>query len=333
MMFKIRNFISVHRWFFVSLILAVFLAFFRFNQGVIQQDNYVLYAKYLPLSVSTISFFESRLLPGLPILIYLFGAITRNFYVAGYIVTILSFAGSYFLLYKITRSRLSILPLFFPPILLNLASLIDTEFPFIFLAILGYYLVKKRNFAWAFLIFGISIWFRIAGVALMFGVFVYFVLTKKLRDFLVYLPYFLAPIAVLMVYNTYFFGSGNMFYQLSTYGALHPGRISFGIIQLGEDLVRAVRWHWYRIFVSGLFYVVFFAVAWVKSINVKSLEFWLITGIYLFTLIVNLVPFLENLGRYLAPAIPFFWIIFYPKLKGAWLLYLLLLVSAVVVLI
>jgi hypothetical protein len=332
-MFKIRNFISVHRWFFISLILAVFLAFYRFGQGVIQQDNYVLYAEHLPLSVNNISFFDSRLLPGLPILIYLFGVVTRNLYLAGYVITLLSFAGSYFLLYKITRSRLNILPLVFPPILLNLATLIDTEFPFIFLAILGYWLVKKKNFALAFLIFGISVWFRIAGVALIFGLFVYFVLQKKLRDFFVYLPYFLAPIVALMVYNTYFFGSSNMFYQLSTYEALHPGRISFGIIQLGEDLVRAARWHWYRIFVSGLFYVVFFAVAWAKSINVRSLEFWLITGIYLFTLIINLVPFLENLGRYLAPTIPFFWAILYPKFKDDRLLYLLLPVSALVVLI
>ena len=331
-MLKIRNFISVHRWFFIALILTVFLAFYRFGHGVIQQDNYIDYAKYLPFSVNNISFFDSRLLPGLPILIYLFGIVTRNLYLAGYVVTLLSFIGSYFLLYKITRSRLSILPLVFPPILINLATLIDTEFLFIFLAILGYYLIKKKNFALAFLIFGISVWFRIAGVALIFGVFVYFVLQKKLGDFLVYLPYFLAPIVALMVYNTYFFGSGNMFYQLSTYEALHPGRISFGIVQLGEDLVRAVRWHWYRIFVSGFFYVVFFAVAWVKSINIRSLEFWLITGIYLFTLTVNLVPFLENLGRYLAPTIPFFWIIFYPKLKDRRILYFFLPLSALVVL-
>lgn len=308
-------------------IIVVIVSIIRFQKGITQQDNYVGYAQ------NKITFYDSRLLPGLPILIYLFGIMTRNLYLAGYVITLLSFIGSYFLLYKITRSRLSILPLVFPPILLNLASLIDTEFPFIFLAILGYYLVKKKNFALAFLIFGITVWFRLAGVALMFGVFVYFFLQKKLRDFFMYIPYFLVPVVILMVYNTYFFGSGNMFYQISTYGALQQDRISFGIIQLGEDLVRAVRWHWYRIFVSGLFYVVFFAVAWVKSINTKSLEFWLITGIYLFTLIINVVPFLENLGRYLAPTIPFFWIIFYPKFRDARLLYLLLPVSVAVALI
>jgi hypothetical protein len=101
---------------------------------------------------------------------------------------------------------------------------------------------------------------------------------------------------------------------------------------LGEDVVRAFRWHWFRIFFSGLFYIVFFAFAWIKSIKIKSLEFWLITGIYIFTLIVNLIPFLENLGRYLAPTVPLFWIIFYDKFKDKKWVYLLLPTSLLIVL-
>ena len=120
---KFGRTIEGHKWFFISLILAIFLTIFRFNHGNIQQDNYVGYAKVLPNSLNSISFFDSRLFPGLPILIFLFGQITRNFYVSGYLITILSFAGSYYLLYKITGSKLSILSLVFPPILLNLALL------------------------------------------------------------------------------------------------------------------------------------------------------------------------------------------------------------------
>lgn len=313
-----------HKWLIISLVLAVFLMFLRFKSGVVQQDNYVGYATFLPASVGNISFFESRLLPGLPILIYLVSWLTQNPYISGYLITLLSFIGSYFLLYKITGSKLSVLPLVFPPILLSLATLIDTEFPFIFLGLLGYYLIRREKMALAFVVIGLSVWFRLAGLALIFAVFVYFLVQKRLTKFFIYLPYFTFPIIFLMAYNSYFFGAGNLFYQLTTYEALHPGRISVGVVQLGLDLVRAVRWHWYRIFVSGLFYVIFFVVIWVKSIKLKSLEFWLITGLYLFTLIVNLVPFLENLGRYLAPTVPFFWIIYHVKFKKNGLVFLLL---------
>jgi hypothetical protein len=287
----------------------------------------------LPGSVDKISFFDSRLFPGLPILIYLTAFFVRNYYLAGYIITILSFIGSYFLLYKITKSKLSILPLIFPPILLNLASIIDTEFPFIFLLILGYFLIKKEKFAWAFIVLGLSVWFRLAGIAVMAGVFIYFLIVRDLKKFFTYLPYFLVPVAVLLIYNVHFFGSGNPLYQLITYETLHPGRISIGLVQLGEDLIRAFRWGWYRILISGFAYIILFAVLWLKSVRFRNIEFWIITGIYFFTLTVNLVPFLENLGRYLAPTIPLFWIMFYSKFKSSKILYLILPLSVFIVLI
>jgi hypothetical protein len=330
---KFFNFIIQHKWFAASLILAVFLAFSRFGHGVIQQDNYVDYARMIPGSINKVSFFDSRLMPGLPILIYLITFVVKNHYLAGYIVTLLSFTGSYFLLYKITNSKLSILPLIFPPVLLNLASLIDTEFPFIFLILLGYLLIKRKKLAWAFLVVGLSVWFRLAGVAVIFGVFVYLLIQKDLKKFFTYLPYFLIPVVVLMIYNVHFFGTRNPFYQLFTYEVLHPGRISIGVIQLGQDLIRAFRWGWYRIIFSGFVHIVLFAVLWLKSIKVRSLEFWIITGIYIFTLTVNLVPFLENLGRYLCPTIPIYWIMFYSKFRSSKILYLILPLSALVVLI
>jgi len=117
---------------FLSLVLAVLLAYFRFSNGIIQQDNYVSYATYLPNSINQISFFDSRLFPGLPILIYVVAFFLNNYYLSGYVLMIASFIGSYILLYKMTKSNLSIIPLIFPPIMLNLATLINTEYPFIF---------------------------------------------------------------------------------------------------------------------------------------------------------------------------------------------------------
>jgi len=257
--------------------------------------------------------------------------LTGNFYMAGYLVTLFSFTGSYFLLYKLTGSKFSFLPLIFPPILLNLASLIDTELPFIFLVILVYWFLKNKRFTLAFLILGFSVWFRIAGLAILAGIFAYMAFKKELGKFFLNLPYFMLPIVLLLAYNVYCFGSNSSFYQLVAYEALHPGRISIGIVQLAQDLARAFRWHWYRIFFSGLFYIFFFLALWIKSIKVKNLEFWLITGIYVFTLSINLVPFLENLGRYLAPTVPFFWLIFYKKVKSRLLALALLSVSVLVV--
>ena len=329
---KFFNLLSKHKWFVISLILAVFLAFFRFNHGIIQQDNYVGYAQMLPSSVDKISFFDSRLFPGLPILIYLFTFFVRNYYLAGYIITLFSFAGSYFLLYKITNSRLSFLPLIFPPILLNLASIIDTEFPFIFLLILGYWLIKSKKLAWAFVVIGLSVWFRLAGVAVIFGLFIYFLVAKDLKRFITHLPYFLIPVVILLIYNVHFFGFANPFYQLFTYETLHPGRISIGAVQLWQDLIRAYRWGWYRILLSGLAYVLLFTFLWLKSIKIRLLPFWIITGIYFFTLTVNLVPFLENLGRYLAPTVPLFWLMYYKRFSGKRWVYFLLPISLIVVL-
>jgi hypothetical protein len=323
--------ITKHKWFLLSLLLAVLLAFYRFNQGVVQQDNYIEYARHLPFDVGKISFYDSRLLPGLPVLIYLFHFLTGNFYIAGYLLTLLSFTGLYILLYKLTRSLLSFLPLIFPPILLNLASLIDTEYPFIFLVVLSYFLIKNKNFRWAFLIIGISVWFRLAGLAVLAGVFIYMATRKNLGKFLLNFPYFAIPVLILTLYNIYFYGSGNPFYQLFTYQALHPERISVGAFQLGQDLLRAFRWGWYRILISGIFYIFVYSYFYLKSFRSKTLEFFLISSIYLFTLTVNLVPFLENLGRYLAPTIPLFWLMFHSKLKSSKFFYLALPISALVV--
>lgn len=325
--------ISKHKYFALTLLLVVSLAFFRFQNGDIQQDNYVGYAEALPFSIDKISYYDSRLLPGLPILIYVFGYLTGNLYTAGYLITFLSFAGSYLLLYKITKSKLSFLPLVFPPALLNLSSLIDTEFPFIFLSLLAYYLIKDKRWNLAFLVIGISVWFRLAGLAILAGIFGYLLIKKDLHKFFINLPYFLIPLVLLLSYNIYFFGAKSPFYQLFTYEALHPQRISFGLLQLTQDLIRALDWGWYKIFISGAFYMVFYAWMYIKAFDFKKIEFWIITGLYFFTLSINLVPFLENLGRYLAPTVPFFWLIHNGKVKKGWIPAVLLVASFLIVII
>lgn len=331
LMKTLNNFFVIHKFFFLSLVLVVILDLFRFKSGIVQQDNYVGYAMVLPSPTSQLSFYDSRLFPGLPIVISLFSRAFINPFLIGYIVAAASFAGSYFLVYKMTDSKLSVLPLIFPPILLNLATIISSEMPFIFLTLLALLFAKKRSFSLAFLAIGISVWFRLAGVGVFFGVFVYLFLTKKFRELSLALPYFLLPVSGLLIYNFLMFGSKGIFYQLATYRELVVGRSNVVIIQLALDVLRALRWHWFRILISGLFYIIFLSYVLIKSIKLGRLEFWLIAGLYLFTLSFGAVPFLENLGRYLAPAVPIFWVRFYREFSKEWLFYILLPLSVVLV--
>lgn len=326
---KVTKLLIEHKWLFVSLILAVLLAFIRYSHNNIQQDDYVAYAVGFPNNLGDLSFY----FPGLPLLIRFLIPVFRSPYLAGYFVALTSFCGSYILLYKMTGSKLSILPLIFPPIMFNLATIVGSDMPFVFIILLAIYFMKKKYLPLAFFVIGISIWFRLAGIGVFFGVFVYHLVAKKMREFFVALPYFLVPIVGLMIYNSILFGPGNIFYQVVTYRRVAGSRAHIAAIQLGFDVLRAYRWHWFRVLASGLFYIAFYASTLVYAFKLKSAEFWIMLGLYLFTLSLGPTPFLENLGRYLAPAIPLFWLIFHNRFKSDSWLYILLPVSAVAVLI
>jgi hypothetical protein len=333
---KIFSSIRQHKWFFISLILAIIVAFIRFHRGIIQQDNYLDYARVFP-DIFKLSFSDTRLFPGLPLLILFINFFVNNLTISGYLVTFMSFTGSYLLLYKMTGSRLSFLFLVFPPILFNLTSLVDTEMPFIFLLLLGVYFLRKNKAFLSFFILGISLWFRLAALGILFGLFLFLLTSKSIRRFFINLPYFLIPALTLFIYDVHFFGPTNFFYQFFFLrNLIASGTMSIGILQLGSDLVRSFQWHWYRIFFSGFFYVVFYSAFYImsfKKLKEHALEFWLLTGFYSFTLIYSFVPFLEGLGRYLAPTIPIFWLIFHSKFKDSKILYLALPLSVVAVLI
>ena len=334
---KFCNFLIEHKWFFISLILAVLLALFRFNHGVIQQDNYVGYAQAFPSSVNKISFFDSRLFPGLPILIYLITFFVRNFYLAGYLITFLSFIGSYFLLYKITNSKLSILPLIFPPVMLNQVSLIATEIPVIFFILLSLFFFNRKKYALAIFISAFGFWIR--AVAIIPGIIIFiYLLYKNGRNAIKYLPYLLLPVTLLSLFNLHFFGLSGIFHQFAAYRQLGVGTL--GIVQIFTDIPRAWRWGWYRIFASGVFYFslsVFFLGKVLANIKNRVADFdnilsYILLASLIFIFSVNSVPFLENLGRYLAPTIPLFWLILYKKFDSKIWVYVLLPISFLVVL-
>ncbi len=338
----IRNLVSTFRkdsGLFISLIVIFPLILYRFQNGIIQQDDYIGYAKNLSSGLKDLSYFDSRLFPGLPILIYIFEKLSRNFHLAGYSLVILSFLGSYYLLNKITKSGSNVLPLVFPPIMLGIATLIASEYLTIFLILLTSYLFLNRSYSLAAFTSGINILFRPAGSLLFIAMIValYFHSRKDLK--IKYFIYFSMPISFLMLYNKIFFNNLSPFYQLITYKNVSPYGNAIGFIGVLKDLVRAYKWHQYDILISGMFYLTFFSCylqvvleKYKKRKDTNTL--FLILSILFYSFFVmsySFMPYLENFARYLAPTIPLFWILENKSFSKNVYIYLGLVLSLLVV--
>ncbi|MCX6705248.1 MAG: hypothetical protein NT162_02830, partial [Candidatus Woesebacteria bacterium] len=162
---------------------------------------------------------------------------------------------------------------------------------------------------------------------------------KNGRNTVKYFSFLFFPLTLFAIFNVHFFGLGDLLHQFMAYRKL--GVNTLGITQVFTDISRAYRWGWYRIFASGVFYFsLSLSFLGCTLANMKKkignfnkiLSFVLLASL-LFVFSVNSVPFLENLGRYLAPTAPLFWVIFYKKLENKKLLYLLIPLSVLAVLI
>lgn len=329
--------LKIHWRFIIICVILLAISAVRFQKGEVQQDNYLGYAALLSSGLKNISFFDSRLFPGLPIIIYILNLILNNVIFSGYLAVFLAFIGSYIILYKLTKSTFSFIPLIFPPVMLNQSTLVATEIPTLFVILLVLYLFKKKRFALALLLSSFGFWVR--AIAIIPGLIILvFLLAKDGKKALEYLPYFFLPLILLVLFNSYFFGSNDLFHQLVAYKQL--GVNTLGIAQIFADIPRAWRWGWYRIFASGVFYFFLSLILLSKSILKFRKEreifgkiiFMTIIALLIFIYSLNSVPFLENLGRYLAPTFPLFWVLFQDRFKNSKIMYLLLPISALVVL-
>lgn len=335
---KLLKILITHWGFIVSLIVIFGLSYLRFQRGEIQQDNYLGYAAAIKDRLSQLADVDRRLFPGLPLVILLGKYFLGSYAASGYLAVFSAFFGSYFILYKLTGSKYSFLPLVFPPALLNQASIIATDFPVLFLILLGFYLFKKEKYGLAFFIFGLSVWIRAVGTFAFLGILIFLVWQKKLAIIKHYLAFFIIPVFLLGLYNLYLFGF---------FGFLHPyliyyqgGKVTLGFLQLFWDIPRAFRWGWYRIFISGTAYVVLFLTLlgytiqdFLKSrYKENSTIYFMIWTIAFFLLILGFTPYLENFGRYLVPLFPLAWILEYKRLENPFLAYPLLLLAIGVVL-
>ncbi len=331
--------ILINHWgFIVSAIVVIGLMFIRFQKGEVQQDNYLQYAATLSDRLTGLSDFDARLFPGLPLLIFLVRIVIGNYVTAGYLVVFSAFFGSYALLYKLTGSKYSYLPLIFPPALLDEASIISTDLVAIFLILLCIYFFKRRLYKIMALISGLSVWVRPLGAIFFIGILFYLFWKKKLSAILPSLAYFIIPIFLLGLYNIFIFGLIGILHPYQVYS--QAGHIVLGFVQLVKDIYRTLQWGQYRIFISGISYLALFLSILVYTLRnfLKNKEkeevviFFIIWAISAFLLLLGFTPYLENFGRYLTPLFPLIWILLYKKLENPLLAYLLLLVSIGVVL-
>lgn len=335
---RLRSLAIKHWPIFPITLIVVILSLIRFSRGEVQQDNYIGYAISLKHGLKDLSLFDTRLFPGLPILIYLFGSLfAGNFILAGYLIIFLAFIGSYILLHRTIGSRFSFFSLVFPPIMLSQATLVATEYPFIFFILLAVNWLKAKKYPLAFVALGLSVWFRPAGAVAAAAVLFYLLLRGNMRAMLLSIPYFLLPVISLGLYFSFFFGISNIFLPLISYANF--AKPVLGIVQLALDLPRAVKWGWYRIFLSGTFYLVFYIALLLSTLRdykkkqtaFRSLVLLIILFMSAFVFLLGFVPELENLGRFFVPIFPLFWMLLYEKFGNPILPFVLIPISFLVV--
>lgn len=333
--------IKNHKIFCLVFLTVIAIGFYRQSKEIIQQDNYVGYAHYLSTDFSGISYYDSRLYAGLPVLIVIFNFILKNSQISGTIISFLFFAGSYAVLYKLTKNKYSFIPLIFPPVMLSQATKIATEYPALFLFLLSIYFLKNKKLRLSFLTLGMTIWFR-HNIVPLFPV--YFFINAKnngLKLAIFQSLSFFLPIILYAYFNAVVLETGNPLYPYTTYLSIETQRYVIGIFQLVKDVFIAIAEKEWRILFSGSAYmllIIFLIIKSYKKINLKKNIF--LTNLFvliIFYLIFNLSlgykPFLQEYARYMVPVFPLFWLILVGKNNNKFITFILLFISAAVVLI
>lgn len=325
----------------IVAVVVTFLGYARFAKGIIEQDNYLEYAgAFSKGRIEDIGLADTRLMPGLPILIavgrYIFGDVL----LAGYMILLISFVLSGGLMNRLTKSNYGWLALVFPPIVLDQMSLISTESVLVLALLIVYGLVKRKNYVGAALVASLSVWLRLIGVGVWLAVVVLMVTEKKWKQLALGLTSLLASWLSLVGFNKWMFGDASLFlYQIEMYRKI--GRSSLALHQLYEDIFRAIDWGWYAQVWSGVSYLLLLMVAagmvwkyknklWVGAGNkflMLSVGFMMV-----FVFSIGPTPFLEEFPRFLVPVFVYLWLLVWDKLKiGKMARWLLVVLSLVVV--
>lgn len=79
----IIKFFKNHTIFIFILALVIQIIYLRNSEGIVQQDNYLEYAKGLSTNFETISYFDSMLYAGLPLIIIISEQFINSWQIAG----------------------------------------------------------------------------------------------------------------------------------------------------------------------------------------------------------------------------------------------------------
>ncbi len=318
--------------------LLIVVSYIRRLIGNLQEDNYIGYALEFNQNLKYLDYYDSRLYPGYPILIFLFNLFIKNIYASSYTVIFISVFLSYICLGKIIKQRNNLFLFLFPPIMLDISTRIVNEYLTIFLILLSVYFFFNKKYTLASFFTGLGIWVRPVGLllfpAIFFGLFKY---KKEKLTPNIFLA-FLIPVIIFAFYNFYFFRNPSPFYQLMVYKNVSPYGNSVGFIQVIKDLFRVIHWGQYNILLSGIFYVGLFVIGIKKIIKNLGLfntinQVFIVYSMLFITLFVfaySFNPFLENLARYITPLILLWWILFGDKIKIPNIAYLLTVLSVAV---
>jgi len=278
----------------------------------IQQENFLGYAHALRSGdfANAISWYDSRLFPGLSFLIFLLNFVTQNGFISGLLIILISLSLIYFIAdHFIQKPIYSLWLTVFPPIVFEQTSKISTELVLIALLMLFYYFFTKEKYLFSSLISSYATIIRPISICAFLPLFLYLLRSqqkklaaKALLIFLIF-PLFLA------LFNLYHWGA--VFHQAAVYRGID--RPSLGFIQWLLDIRRTIAWGQWRILLSGLayscftFFLIFRILKEKKDFLVRGDNFlvktWaVLTMVFIFS--IGPTPFLEYLSRFSAVFFP-----------------------------
>jgi hypothetical protein len=299
----------------------------------LQQEQFITYTTPLVNGVfpNGVSKGLSANFLGLPLLMWAVNLVVGNIWLAGYLITAFSLVIIYLFTVKLTKNPFwGFLVTIFPPIVFEQTSKMSTETVAIAISLVVYWLLSKKKYYWIAFLLGYGVILRpimicpfIAILLIQLGRQKAFKIIKQLALFLIF------PLLIVL-FNSHYWG--DPLYQLTVHVQL-AGAVPV-VIQLVKDIYRAIKISEFKIFYSGVSYVIF--SVWLLWITLKKRGDYLFRGdrrfvflatalTFVFIYSVGPIPILEEIRRFLAVFFPLTLIVNYRYfLNKKYLVYLFL---------
>ncbi|OGG19098.1 hypothetical protein A3D78_04445 [Candidatus Gottesmanbacteria bacterium RIFCSPHIGHO2_02_FULL_39_14] len=294
----------------LTILLHGCLFFYKYYQTAnIQQDNYVGYAKAFKTEsfISNISEDDSRLFPGLPLLIYIFNFLTGSENTAGLFLSFLSLLTIFLFSVHFTKNTFYAFWItVFPPIIFEQTSKISTEAITIALFIISYYLIINKKYRFSALLLGFASIVRLISISMFIGLLILLFRRKKYILLVQSSVFYMLFPLFMLVFNFFHWGWGGIFRQITMNQIV--GRGTLTPVQLINDILRTISWKQPQILISGMVNIILFFSVFYSCIRYKNdflnsgdqllVKVWAILSLIL-VFSIGPTPFLEEASRYL----------------------------------